>query len=285
MRLKNEMDQAARHFVEMMRGLGWSEHTVRAYERGVMFFSRWLVKSTTIESMSEITSETIEAWRVELCGWKISQATCDLRFAAVRTFVRMMKQSGVIEDDVAAYVAFPKKDPRKRGCDRPRERPVPDAEEIDLAVASIGRRAAIDLRDRAILKVLLMTGLRNSELRALTIEDADFVDRTLLVRNGKGRKMRIVPMGRAASALEWYVREARPKLGGPLAGGALFLSREKRPLSRKALEGIVRRRLGVSPHRLRHSCATSMIRGGVREEKVQALLGHASCETTRIYVH
>jgi site-specific recombinase XerD len=162
---------------------------------------------------------------------------------------------------------------------------VPDAEEIDLAVASIGRRSAIDLRDRAILKVLIMTGIRNSELRALTIEDADFVDRTLLVRNGKGKKMRIVPMGRAASALEWYVREARPKLAGPLAGGALFLSREKRPLSRKALEGLVRRRLGVSPHRLRHACATSMHHSGAQPEKIQVVLGHASSETTKIYVH
>jgi len=133
--------------------------------------------------------------------------------------------------------------------------------------------------------VLIYTGIRNSELRALTIEDADFADHTLLVRNGKGKKMRIVPMGRAAAALEWYVREARAKLAGLLANGALFLSREHRPLSRKALEGIVQRRVGVSPHRLRHACATYLASSGVQPEKIQAVLGHASFETTKTYMH
>jgi len=280
MRFKNEADRSQRQFIEAMEKRGWSAHTVRAYERGVMFFMRWLVSDTKIESMSEITSETIIAWREELGGWKISEATRELRFAAVKTFFRLMNEAGAIDLDVAARVAFP-----QRVSDRVDTRPVPASEEIELAVASIGQRSVLDLRDRAILKVLTMTGLRNSELRSLTIEDADFVDRTLLVRNGKGKKIRIVPMGRAASALELYVREARPKLAGPLANGVLFLSRERRPLSRKALEGIVQRRLGVSPHRLRHACATSMIRQGAQPEKIQAVLGHSSSETTKIYLH
>lgn len=280
MRLKNELDRAARLFIERMEKRGWSAHTVRAYERGVMFFSRWLVSDTKIESLAEVTSETIEAWRDELGRWKISEATRELRFAAVKTFFRLMNEAGAIDDDVASRVAFP-----ARGAQRVEQRPVPTDEEIELAVASIGGTSSITLRDRAILKVLSYTGIRNSELRALTIEDTDFLDRTLLVRNGKGKKIRIVPMGRAASALELYVREARPKLAGPLANGALFLSRERRPLSRKALEGIVQRRLGVSPHRLRHACASSMIRGGAQPEKIQALLGHTSSETTKIYIH
>jgi site-specific recombinase XerD len=191
-----------------------------------------------------------------------------------------MNEAGAIDLDVAARVAFP-----QRVSARVDVRPVLSFEEIELAIASIDGKSPVALRDRAVLKVLVYTGIRNSELRALTIDDADFDDRTLLVRHGKGNKMRIVPMGRAAAALEWYVREARPKLAGLLANGALFLSRERRPLARKTLEGIVQRRLGVSPHRLRHACATSMIREGARGEKVQAILGHASSETTKIYVH
>ncbi len=192
----------------------------------------------------------------------------------------MMSEAGAIDDDIAARVAFP-----QRVSDRVDVRPMLSFEEIELTIASIDGKSAIALRDRAILKVLVYTGIRNSELRALTIDDADFADRTLLVRHGKESKMRIVPMGRAAAALEWYVREARPKLAGLLANGTLFLSRARRPLARKTLEGIVQRRLGVSPHRLRHACATSMTREGVSAAKVQAVLGHASSETTRIYVH
>jgi site-specific recombinase XerD len=280
MRIKNELDRAARLFTQAMLKRGWSPNTVRAYERGLMFFNRWLVSDTTIESLNEITSETVVAWREELSRWKISEATRELRFAAVKTFFRLMSEAGAIDNDVAARVSFP-----QRSIDRVDARPVLSLDEIELAIASIGGKSAIALRDRAILKVLVYTGVRNSELRALTIDDADFADRTLLVRNGKGSKMRIVPMGRAAAALEWYVREARPKLAGLLANGALFLSREHRPLARKTLEGIVQRRLGVSPHRLRHACATSMTREGVSAAKVQAVLGHASSETTKIYVH
>ena len=280
MRIKDECDRAMRTFIELMRDRRWSEHTVRAYERGVMFFMRWIVSDTNIDLVSEITSETIVAWREELTRWKISESTRDLRFAAVKTFFRLMSEAGEIDDDVAARVAFTQRVDHRIG-----DRPVLSSEEIELAIASIDGKSSIALRDRAIVKVLVYTGIRNSELRALSIDDADFADRTLLVRNGKGSKMRIVPMGRAAAALEWYVREARPKLAGLFANGALFLSRERRPLARKTLEGIVQRRLGVSPHRLRHACATSMTREGAPAAKVQAVLGHASSETTKIYVH
>ena len=279
-RIKNELDRAGRLFAQAMEKRGWSAHTVRAYERGVMFFMRWLVSDTRIESLAEVTRETIEAWREELGRWNISEATRELRFAAVKTFFRLMSEAGVIDSDVASRVAFPQRANRRADA-----RPVLSREDIELAVASIAGNSPIALRDRAVLKVLVVTGIRNSELRALTIDDADFEDRTLLVRNGKGKKMRIVPMGRAAAALGSYVRDARPKLAGPRSCGALFLSRERRPLARKTLEGIVQRRLGVSPHRLRHACATSMIREGASEQKVQAVLGHSSSETTKIYVH
>jgi len=268
-----------RRFTEAMHKRGWSANTVRAYERGMMFFMRWLVSDTTTDSLNEITSNTVEAWREELGRWKISDATRELRFASVKTFFRLMSEAGAIDDDVAAHVAFPQRQPHVD------QRPVLSFEEIEMAIASIGSKSTIALRDRAILKVLVYTGIRNSELRALTIDDADFADRTLLVRHGKGNKMRIVPMGRAAAALEWYVHDARPKLAGLLANGALFLSRERRPLARKTLEGIVQRRLGLSPHRLRHACATSMTREGTPAAKVQAVLGHTSSETTKIYVH
>jgi site-specific recombinase XerD len=158
-------------------------------------------------------------------------------------------------------------------------------QQVDGAIAQIAGSSPIELRDRAILEVLVVTGIRNSELRSLTMDDVDFGDRTLLVRQGKGRKMRIVPLGRAADALQRYIRDGRPKLEGPGAAGALFLSRERRPLGRKTLESIVHRRVRVAPHRLRHTCATSMIRDGAREQKVQALLGHASFETTQLYLH
>lgn len=280
MRLKNEADRAARQFTEAMQKRGWSEHTVRAYERGVMFFLRWLVNETRLESLAEVTSETVAAWREELGGWKIAPATRELRFAAVKTFFRLMSEAGAIDIDVAAGVMFPRRDGHHVD-----ERPVLDQDAVASAIESIDTSSPIALRDRAIVEVLAITGIRNSELRALTLDDVDFDDGTLLVRCGKGRKIRIVPLGSAASTLGQYIAHARPHLAGAASTDALFLSREHGALSREALVRIVRKRAGVAPHRLRHSCATNMLRRGAQREKIQAVLGHSSFETTKGYVH
>lgn len=281
MRLKNELDRASRLFTQTMEKRGWSAHTVRAYERGVMFFMRWLVSDTKIESLAEVSSEMVEAWRQELGRWSISEATRELRFAAVKTFFRIMSEAGAIDLDVAAHVAFP-----QRANDRVDERPVLSQDEAKRAIDRIERTSPIDLRDRAIVEVLVVTGIRNSELRSLTMSDVDFEDGTLLVRCGKGRKIRIVPLGRAAAALAQYITHARPQLAGEKSNDdAIFLSREHGALSREALVRIVRARTGVAPHRLRHTCATNMLRRGTQCEKIQAVLGHTSSETTKTYLH
>jgi site-specific recombinase XerD len=241
---------------------------------------RWLVSDTKIESLREITSETIEAWREELGRWSISDATRELRFAAVKTFFRLMNETGAIDLDVAARVSFP-----QRVNDRVDDRPVLSQDEAKRAIDRIERTSPIDLRDRAIVEVLVVTGIRNSELRSLTMSDVDFEDGTLLVRCGKGKKIRIVPIGRATAALAQYITHARPQLAGETSSDALFLSREHGALSREALVRIVRARTGVAPHRLRHTCATNMLRRGTQCEKIQAVLGHSSSETTKTYLH
>ncbi len=273
------VSELIRRFTWEMCARGWSKHTRRAYARGLHFFAQWLTSEMQIESVDDVTGEIVAAWREELGRWNVSPATRELRFAAVKSLFRTMKKVRAIDLDPAAAVPFAPQEPRVD------ERPVLARQEVEMAIGQIDGDSAIALRDRAILEVLIVTGIRNSELRALTIDDVDFEDRTLLVRCGKGRKMRIVPLGRAAAALQRYITEARPKFESAFAAGALFLSRERRPIARKTLERIVQRRLGVAPHRLRHSCATSMIRDGAREEKVQTLLGHTSFETTQMYLH
>jgi integrase/recombinase XerD len=269
-------EEAIRRFVNVMQERGWSEHTIRAYERGVCFFIAWLNES----SIRDVTIEMITAWRDELDRWNVATSTRELRFAAVKTFFRLLREIGVIENDVAAGIALP-----KRTDNHADERPVLDQNETEHAIERIDTSSPLALRDRAIIEVLVVTGIRNSELRALTLEDVDFEDGTLLVRRGKGRKMRIVPLGRAAAALAQYIAHVRPQLLGRSSTDALFLSREHGPLSREALVRIVRARAGVAPHRLRHSCATQMLRRGAQQAKIQAVLGHSSSDTTKIYVH
>jgi site-specific recombinase XerD len=260
-----KIDDVMCRFDHEMRAKRWSDHTRRAYARGLHFFVRWLHETMDIHSTDDVTIDVIAAWRDELERWNVSPATRELRFAAVKSFFRVMRGLHVIDVDPARPVPFPQRRPHVD------DRPVLARDEVDRAIANIDERSPIALRDRAILEVLVVTGIRNSELRALTIDDVDFEDRTLLVRQGKGRKMRIVPIGRAAAALERYVREARSKLEGPASADALFLSRERTPLARKTLESIVRRRVRVAPHGLRHACATSMYpRRSTRRESASA---------------
>jgi integrase/recombinase XerD len=146
-------------------------------------------------------------------------------------------------------------------------------------------------RDRAILETLYGTGIRRGECRRLDLMDLDLSQATLLVRNGKGRKDRLVPVpGRAAVALDVYLRESRPELARDPRETALFLSREGRRPHPSSIHFIVRKharaaRLPVRPsvHALRHAYATHLLAGGADIRHVQRLLGHRSIETTAVY--
>ena len=119
--------------------------------------------------------------------------------------------------------------------------------------------------------------------------DLDLLGRTLLVRNGKGRKDRMVPIpGKAAEALDTYVREVRPGFVHEGRESALFLSRVGMRLKSGSLYVLVKghaRAAGLvtSPHGLRHACATHLLAHGADVRHVQALLGHSQLQTTMIY--
>jgi len=155
---------------------------------------------------------------------------------------------------------------------------------------------ATALRDQAILELLYASGLRASELTALTLSDLK-LDEGRVQARGKGDKERIVPLGvRALQALEHYLREGRPHLeristrkraGINHAERAwLFLSLRGMPLTRGWVWHLVKNATGnASPHQLRHSCATHMVEHGADLRSVQILLGHADISTTQIYTH
>ena len=146
-------------------------------------------------------------------------------------------------------------------------------------------------RDRAILELLYGTGLRLSECTRLDLPDLSLGGRHLFVRNGKGRKDRVVPlMGRAAHALTIYLKEVRPSLSKTLRESAVFLSRDGNRIStnqvqtRLALYGQgAGLKMKLRPHLLRHTCATHLLAGGASIRHVQSLLGHRSLRTTEIY--
>jgi integrase/recombinase XerD len=134
--------------------------------------------------------------------------------------------------------------------------------------------SVIGLRDRAILETLYGTGLRQG---------------VVLVRDGKGKKDRVVPVaGRAALALDVYLLDSRPELQRTAREGALFLSYSGRRLSKAGLGLVLERHaqaigLRTHPHALRHACATHLLKGGADVRHIQELLGHKSLQSTQLY--
>lgn len=167
-------------------------------------------------------------------------------------------------------------------------------EEVVKILESCPLNTPIGLRDRAILEVLYSTGIRRQELANLNITDYAQERRELTIRKGKGQKDRIVPVGEyAAWFLEAYLKLIRPWQVKAPEETALFLKNDTGTrlktgnigdLVKKALE---RSRIDkkVTPHTFRHSMATHLLRNGADLRHIQAILGHASLESTQVYTH
>lgn len=147
------------------------------------------------------------------------------------------------------------------------------------------------LRDRAILETFYSTGMRRMELAGLKLYDLDTDRRTLTIRQGKGRKDRIIPVGeRALAWIHKYVEESRPQLLTSLDEGTAFLTHLGEPFDRKQLTALVRRYLidsGVGKmggcHLFRHTVATLMLENGADIRVIQQMLGHVKLTTTELY--
>jgi integrase/recombinase XerD len=213
-------------------------------------------------------------------GTPLAAASRASALSTVRRFFSFLASRGVTLRDPARGVPLPRTPRLPRGI-------LTEAQARRLVAAPFPG-SPIGKRDRAILELLYGTGIRLGEAARADVTDLDLRQRILLVRSGKGKKDRIVPVpGRAAMALGRYLAEARPDLVKRI-DSALFVSRHGGRLSLVGLRAIVKRHgraIGVelSPHALRHTCATHLLRGGADIRHVQELLGHRCLSTTALY--
>ncbi len=208
------------------------------------------------------------------------------RLGVVRRFFAWLCRCGTLPANPAADLDLPRKQSRR----------LPKAlsqEEIDRLLSLPNPADAMGLRNRTILEVLYATGIRRTELTRLDRSDYDPDAQTLLVRQGKGNKSRLLPVGgRAAFWLDRYLAESRPLFAWLPSESGLFLSGYGTPLTPVYLgtwiAGLLKRAGIKKPgavHLFRHSMATAMHRNGADIRYVQEMLGHARLETTQIYTH
>jgi len=164
-------------------------------------------------------------------------------------------------------------------------------EEAEAVLAVPDLSTATGVRDRTMLETFYGTGIRRSELARLNVPDLDVDRRTLMVRQGKGREDRMVPIGpRAIAWIERYQSEVRPRWATEPDDGTLFLTVDGTPFSLDRLTQLVRDQVKASGtdkegacHLFRHTLATLMLEGGADIRYIQAMLGHAELSTTQIY--
>ena len=214
-------------------------------------------------------------------GARLSLSTLNVYTNILRRFFAYLEASGVILESPAAGLPFHRIDALPRR--------VLSGREMRQLLGSPDAGTALGMRDRAILETLYGTAIRVSECHGLDLRDVDLRRGVLLVRLGKGRKDRMVPVPRLAlEALVVYVRDARPSLVRDPSEAALFLTRRGKHLTRIGLASLVKGHglavgLRVSPHSLRHACATHLLKGGADVRHVQQLLGHHDIRTTALY--
>jgi integrase/recombinase XerD len=213
-------------------------------------------------------------------GTPLAAASRASAISTVRRFFAFLASRGHLLHDPAQAIPLPRRARLPRG--------ILSESQARRLVAAPFPGSVIGKRDRAILELLYGSGIRLGEAVRADVSDLDLREGVLLVRSGKGKKDRVVPVeGRAAVALGIYLSESRPELVKRV-DAALFLSRHGGRLSVVGLQAMVKRHgetIGahVSPHVLRHTCATHLLRGGADIRHVQELLGHRSLATTALY--
>lgn len=286
--LAREVERYLRH-VQLERGR--STHTVAAYRRDLhRYLAHLAVRGVTEPgAIGEAdVAAFVAAVREPADGSRgVSASSAARMLSSVRGWHRFLLDEGMVARDVAAEQRPPKQPKR-----------LPKAisiAEVERLLAACSGDGPIALRDRALLELLYATGARVSEAVDLAVDDVLTTEGGVgdAVRLfGKGRKQRIVPLGRyAREALDAYLVRARPVLAprGP-ATPALFLGARGATLSRQSAWLIIRDAAAraslsaeISPHTLRHSFATHLLEGGADVRVVQELLGHASVATTQLY--
>jgi integrase/recombinase XerD len=274
-----------------LRVRNYSEYTVKNRRVHIGFFLDWAYERGLTEPV-EVTRTVLEAYQRHVfhyrkkSGEPLSFTGQHDRIVPLRVWFKWMARHHHILHNPASELELP-----RLGMRLPKA--VLTANEAEQVIEQSNVQDILGLRDRAILETLYSTGMRRLELVNLTLWDLDLERGAVTIRQGKGKKDRMIPIGdRAAAWVRKYLDEARPQLAMEPDDKVVFLSNAGEPFSLDYLTEMVRgyvEKSGVGKqgacHLFRHTMATLMLEGGADIRFIQAMLGHADLKTTQIYTH
>ena len=276
-------------FLEWLAIQNYSADTVEHFRESLRLFVLWALERGLHQPM-QITKALIERYQRYLFyyrkkdGQPLSNHAVQGRLHSLRSFFKWAARKNHILYNPASEIELPRRETRL-------PKHILSASEIETIMAQCNMNDPFGIRDRAILETLYSTGMRRIELGRLKICELDHERGTVIIRQGKGKKDRVIPIGeRAIAWIKRYLEEVRPSLVREPDEGILFLTYCSRPFHLNVLSKLVRDYIDAanigkrgSCHLLRHACATLMLEAGADIRFIQAMLGHADLNTTEIY--
>jgi integrase/recombinase XerD len=284
----NPLHAYRRAFLEWALAAGYAAHTGTTRDRAIGRFIAWC-DERGLTQPQEITRTLLERYQRHLWLYRktdeqpLSLTTQETLLNPLRAFCKWLAREHHILYNPASELVLPRS---------PRQLPktLLSVADVEHVLNQPDVTELTGLRDRTMLETLYSTGMRRLELAHLSMVDVDLARDSVMIRQGKGRKDRLIPIGdRACAWLRRYLDEVRPQLLARSDERALFVTDYGEPFERNRLSDLVKkymRHAGIahgSCHALRHACATHMLENGADIRFIQALLGHAELSTTQIY--
>lgn len=274
------------HWLEVRN---YSEQTIKNRRHYLSSFAAWCAERG-LETPSEVTKPVIERYQKWLFNYRkkggepLTFRSQHSQLLPIRAYFKWMARQNYMLYNPASDIDLPR-------LDKPLPRNTLSVEEVEKVIVSIDAREPTGIRDRALIEVLYSTGMRRKELVNLKMYDVDFERGTVFIREGKGRKDRVVPIGeRGIAWVRKYLYEIRPSYASSPDNGALFLNDHGDPYNSDRMTAHVREIVERSEvgkrgscHMFRHTCATLMLEGGADIRFIQQQLGHADLKTTDAY--
>ncbi len=297
--LARRLEQLAQSFLAHLEHRNYRPRTIQSYRRRLVEFVRWVEQRPELEGLADITLTVLSEYGQHLLlrpklkrsrgkGYvpTRSQLTGRTRqglLSPLKLWFRWLVKRHELLADPAAELELPR-------VQRRLPRAVLTPAEVARLMVTPPPDTPVGLRDRALLELFYGTGIRRAEALGLIVKDLNLAEGELLIR-GKGGRERLVPVtGEALRALALYLAQGRPLLPTPEApflflssysGSLKFTEVYGRVKEYARLAGLDKKR--VTPHALRHACATHLLRQGADIRHIQVLLGHASLSSTEIY--